>query len=260
MKLLLFLATALTGLYFSVAAPAAATSNSAEPATETLTRGVAVVELFTSEGCSSCPAADRELERLIEESRQAGTPVYGLSWHVDYWNRLGWADPFSSPYFSARQTDYAERLGSRTYTPQMVVNGRTELVGSKRAELENAVTAALRQEAEVGLTATVAKAGSGARATWEVSYQLDRPVGAAKLVVALVQRHAETSVPRGENEGRTLSHANVVRTWARAVLDGNSTTGTLSIAAPADVPAADLEMIAFVQRDSDWAILGAVAR
>ncbi|MGB3546970.1 MAG: DUF1223 domain-containing protein, partial [Saprospiraceae bacterium] len=107
------------------------------------------------------------------------------------------------------------------------------------------------------LTVTVDKHG---RSSWNVSYQLDRPVADSKLVVALVQRHAETSVPRGENKGRTLSHANVVRSWARAVLSGSDTAGTLSIALPGDVLSADLDLVAFVQRDSDWAILGAVAR
>src|ERR1700744_6104626 len=97
-------------------------------------KGFAVIELFTSEGCSSCPPADALVARVQKESNDK--PVYILAFHVDYWNRLGWKDVFSSAEYSERQNQYARWLKlSSVYTPQIVVNGRTEFVGSEEANL-----------------------------------------------------------------------------------------------------------------------------
>src|SRR5689334_14081460 len=90
----------------------------------------ALVELFTSEGCSSCPPADRVLARLAAEARASGRRIFPLSFHVDYWNGLGWRDPWSTRTFTERQRNYARALGWRTYTPQMVINGAEHFVGS----------------------------------------------------------------------------------------------------------------------------------
>ena len=98
--------------------------------------GFAVVELFTSEGCSSCPPADALLAEQVRDAREHGRPVYCLAFQVDYWNRLGWADPYSDAGFSRRQNDYAQAFQSdRVYTPQVVVNGTEEFVGSDRAQV-----------------------------------------------------------------------------------------------------------------------------
>ncbi|MCA9557144.1 MAG: DUF1223 domain-containing protein, partial [Myxococcales bacterium] len=122
--------------------------------------GFAVVELFTSEGCSSCPPADANLARLLKAA--GDRPVLGLSWHVDYWDRLGWKDPFSSDAATARQNAYAKAWGTRRlYTPQMVVNGRDEFVGSSEAQADAAVAAALKGPATVALSARAKAAGEG---------------------------------------------------------------------------------------------------
>ncbi|MES2112408.1 MAG: DUF1223 domain-containing protein [Bacteroidota bacterium] len=101
-------------------------------------KGFAVIELFTSEGCSSCPSADALVARVEKEATDK--PVYILAYHVDYWNRLGWKDAFTSPEYSARQSQYADWLNlSSVYTPQIVVNGRKEFVGSEEGTLRNAI-------------------------------------------------------------------------------------------------------------------------
>ena len=113
-----------------------------------------LLELYTSEGCSSCPPADRWLS-----SRVAADPSFtALAFHVDYWDRLGWKDPFSSDAATARQNAYAKAWGTRRlYTPQMVVNGREEFVGSSEAQADAAVAAALKRPATVALDARAAE-------------------------------------------------------------------------------------------------------
>src|SRR5258706_7835451 len=106
-----------------------------------------VIELFTSQGCSSCPAADKNLAEIIEDAEKNGQPVYGLSFHVDYWNYIGWKDPYSNPGYTARQHQYAQKLNSESvYTPQMIVNGEIEFVGSNKKASSEAVASALSKK------------------------------------------------------------------------------------------------------------------
>ena len=191
-----------------VAAPAGHAQESAEPAP------VAVLELFTSEGCSSCPPADALLSQLDREMRRAGRNVLLLSFHVDYWNRLGWTDPYSGPEFTARQRSYARALPSRTYTPQLVVNGRAHVVGSRGPAVRAAIDDALASPPAHAVT--VAREGDG------LAYRIDpEPPSTATLELALVERGLSQAVLRGENRGRRLRHDNVVRSldrlpWRRA--------------------------------------------
>src|SRR5436305_253879 len=114
-------------------------NNSSESINE---NGIAVVELFTSEGCSSCPPADELLSDLKTSMR--GKNIFLLAFHVDYWNYLGWNDRFSDAAFSKRQSHYADVLHAEVYTPQMIVNGQKVFVGSKRSEAEDAIADALK--------------------------------------------------------------------------------------------------------------------
>ena len=160
-----------------------------------------VVELFTSEGCSSCPPADALLAELASRPE-----VLALSFHVDYWDKLGWKDPFSSPAATERQQRYASLFGLATvYTPQIVVNGKWQAVGSDRAEVEHALDSALRESTEVPV---VLDLGHGV-----ARIQLGQAQGAvsgAILLIGFDRRHA-SAVSRGENAGRNLVHADVVR-------------------------------------------------
>src|SRR5437667_5098552 len=191
-----------------------------------------VVELFTSEGCSSCPPADALLAEL------AGRPeVLALSFHVDYWDRLGWKDPFSSPEATRRQHGYAELLRLATvYTPQIVVDGRWQAVGSDRAEVERALGAARRSRDEV----PVALAVDRGRARISVGAGGDG-VAATLLLIGFDRRHV-TAVERGENGGRTLPHVDVVRGIEEvAQFDGRASAFDVQIRPPCDRVAAILQ-------------------
>lgn len=176
-----------------------------------------LVELFTSEGCSSCPPADELLMEIHKAHEVANAEVFVLSEHVDYWNRLGWVDPFSSTQFSDRQKGYAARFRqSGIYTPQMVVDGREELVGSDRAHALRAIADAARQpKATVVLAFAPGRpAGDGdpVRLTVRVGGlpgpPPDKP---ADVFLAVTENGLHSQVLRGENAGRRLEHTAVVR-------------------------------------------------
>ncbi len=173
-----------------------------------------LAELFTSEGCSSCPPADDLLRRLIDEQPIDGVEVIGISEHVDYWNRLGWRDPFSSPAFTARQSEYARALRTdQIYTPQMVIDGRLQVVGSDFAAARRAlVDAARAPRARVSVSMT--RSGDrGARVVVSTA-GLDVPThdGQLQVLVAIVEDGLATDVVRGENARRRLRHDGVART------------------------------------------------
>ena len=163
-----------------------------------------LLELFTSEGCSSCPPADAVLARLHREQPVPGVQLIVLSEHVDYWNRLGWKDPFSAAVFSDRQ----DRYGGHIYTPQAVVDGHADVLGSDERAIVRAVTAAGR---EPHGTLRLSAIPSGVRiAVTGLSGHSD-----AEVVVAVVEDGLVSTVERGENAGRTLAHTAVVRALHR---------------------------------------------
>jgi len=170
--------------------------------------GPVLVELFTSEGCSSCPPADELLARLTQE-RVGGVQVIALSEHVDYWDDLGWRDRFSSPVFTRRQQAYARRLRlTGSYTPQLVVGGRTDVLGSD-ARGARAAIAAARRDASGRIDVRLVP-GAQADLVLEVAASWNGGQ-AGDVLVAVVQDRATTRVARGENAGRTLEHVSVVR-------------------------------------------------
>jgi hypothetical protein len=170
-----------------------------------------VIELFTSQGCSSCPDADKNLTQILQQAKKEGKQVYGLSFHVDYWNYIGWKDPYSSKEFTARQRKYGEEMNLRSiYTPQMIVNGKEEFVGSDRTESSKAVATALNQKSLYTI------AISRLTVSGEVlsfTYSLDKAPSDEIINVAVVEKNIENYVPRGENSGKKLHHDNVVRTF-----------------------------------------------
>src|SRR5438105_11449520 len=196
-----------------------------------------LVELFTSEGCSSCPPADAVLARLHREQPVPGVQLIVLSEHVDYWNSLGWKDPFSAALFSDRQGQYSGHI----YTPQAVVDGRADVLGSDERAIVRAVTAAGREpHGTLRLTATP----SGVRiAVTGLSGHSD-----ADVMVAVVEDGLVSKVERGENAGRTLAHTAVVRALQRV---GTVASGAAQWSAEVPVPSNDSwkepRVVAFVQ-------------
>ena len=196
-----------------------------------------VVELFTSQGCSSCPPADTLLTEL------AGRPdILPLAFHVTYWNNLGWRDPFSLDEATARQRSYQRLLGSETiYTPQMIIEGRTDVVGSDRAGVRAALAAA-RPTTAVTLDAT--------RTAQGLQIAVGPGSGAATVLVIGYDPSHRTAVARGENAGRQLTESNIVRSVAPvAAWQGSALTVT--------TPPPAAERTAIVLQARDGRILGA---
>jgi hypothetical protein len=206
-------------------------------------KGFAVLELFTSEGCSSCPAADALLARIQAEAKDA--PIYVLSYHVDYWDRLGWKDQFSSSQYSNRQVQYSHWLSSDVYTPQVVINGRTECVGSDESKLRKAINTQLSTAAPVSLTINGEQKANGV----EVQYTIAGNNAKDKLLIAVIQKHAISAVKAGENEGRTLSHAQIVR-GLETIDVKQSKQGSTQLHLPAGFNSTDYEFIGLLQNSA----------
>ncbi len=215
-------------------------------------KGFAVVELFTSEGCSSCPPADELVSRIQKES--AGQPIYILAYHVDYWNRLGWKDVFSNAEYAKRQGQYSEWLKSGSvYTPQIVVNGQKEFIGSEEGILRNAIKSNLQKSSPLTLNLNEVKLNNS---SISLQYHTEAVSNNTSLVLALVEKAAQSKVKSGENSGRTLSHVQIVRQLQSLSLNGKGNGNTV-IVIPQSLNAKDLELIGFLQNKSNGEILAA---
>ena len=226
------------------------------PSSQPSERGCAVVELFTSDGCSSCPPADAALAELATSARKSGTPVFSLAFHVDYFNSLGWTDRFSDAAYSRRQSDYARAFKSDdVYTPQMIVNGTDQFVGSDRDAIKRAVGTALSKPAP----ATVAvKVSSNAAGLYEISYAV---VGAGRDAVAniaVVERGLMSDIRGGENAGRVVGEENVVR-WFRSVSVSADGKNQIEVPRLNDVNFKNASVIVYAQEPANGAVLGAAS-
>jgi hypothetical protein len=159
-----------------------------------------VVELFTSQGCNSCPPANAFLNEMSKQRRD----VLALAFHVTYWDRLGWKDPFSMEAATRRQDVYGRRFGDGSYTPEMVVDGAASMVGSARGEVSSAIENAKRNS-RTAASVSVTKNGE------QVSIEVGAGNGSGNILLIGFDHEHTTAVGRGENSGRTLVEANVVR-------------------------------------------------
>lgn len=211
----------------------------------------ALVELFTSEGCSSCPPADALLAQAGLAGDRRGERVLPLSFHVDYWNGLGWRDPYSDAAYTARQHDYARALRANVYTPQAVVNGRAAFVGSDRAALAASVAAALAEDAEIGVGVTAEIVGEEVA----VTYRLSKPAPGAVLRLALTESALASAVLRGENGGRILRHDHVVRLLR--TVEAPPEAGAETFARPPEMRPEHAAVVAFLQDARTLRVLAA---
>lgn len=223
-----------------------------------------LVELFTSEGCSSCPAADTLLTRMLAEQPIDGVEIVGLSLHVDYWNRLGWKDPYSKAEFTVRQNEYASIWGpDRVYTPQAVVDGSKEFVGSDwPAARKHILEAAAMPKVPVTVDMDAKAPGSD-----QVSVRVSVGASAVRaskvnVLLAVAEDGLVSEVRSGENANRTLSHVGVVRELRRvARVDaaaGGTTTTTVKL--NPRWRSDQLRLVAFVQDPESHKVIGVAMR
>jgi hypothetical protein len=240
-------------------------ANTAAAEERPLTPVPVIVELFTSEGCSSCPPADALLMQLEAEQPFAGSQVLALEEHVDYWNDLGWVDPFSSAELTERQRGYAEALShGSAYTPQMVVNGQWEFVGSRSNQASQTIIAAAKEpRSEVAIASALPNADAGGEWTIRVNRLMANSGDAAEVWMAVTETHLRSSVARGENSGRDLSHAAVVRQLVKlGVADPRKDPPFIVTTKPNLRPEwkrENLRFVVFVQQRKSRHILGAAS-
>ena len=242
---------------FSIGSPLKAAHQPSNPAVDT-SSPVAIVELFTSEGCSSCPPADELLRQIHLKEATSGQLIVGISEHVTYWNNLGWKDSYSSPLFTERQSTYASRLSPEgPYTPQMVLNGREQFVGSDGGALEHA----LREDAKRThfglriLTSTLSADGVEVRVSF--SGHTSKPLD----VVAVLTDDADRSnVLRGENSGRLLQHVSVARSLTKVATVTGDAEKSIHLSIPEGFQVATgigHHLVVFVQEAHQGMIVGA---
>ena len=213
-----------------------------------------IAELFTSEGCSSCPPADALLEILLQEQPIKGVYVIPMSEHVTYWDHQGWKDPFSAQQYTVRQQQYGLRFNIESiYTPQLVIDGTREFVGSDKRAIERALTEAAKTLKPVlFVTATVADGSLNLTASGlGLSAETD-----AELVFAVTEDHLVIDVPRGENAKRTRKHSGVVR-WLKSAGTVGSSPATATVTLAQDWHRENLRVVAFVQSRKDRRVISA---
>lgn len=264
------LAAALSTLALGAVALASARSGSAAPSAPSGDRPIAIVELFTSQGCASCPPADRLLSKLAESGPYEGR-VLPLSFHVDYWNYIGWQDPYSSAQWTARQKQYAQKAfhTGRIYTPQVVVNGKAECVGSNEAAVLERVRGALAEASAARVSLSLDPLTPEGQLHLRASANLLRDAGKAEggarpdldLWVAVYESGLSTEVKAGENSAKVLRNDRVVRRFEKVLSlpgkAGSKKEGELRLGIDKRWKASELGVAAFLQDPATLAIYAA---
>ncbi len=214
-------------------------------------KGIALIELFTSEGCSSCPPADEAISEIQDQYK--GKNVLTVGFHVDYWDRLGWKDPFSSHEYTARQEYYSSLFNlTSIYTPQAVINGKHEFVGSDKNKIINTVEEELKSKPTAIIKLKASENGSG---KIEARYSTEGGISTHdQLILLLIQKTATTNVKRGENGGRVLHHINIVRQMSLVPIPLKEEI--LNFNLPSDLKKENTFIAAFIQDKKTGGITG----
>ncbi len=216
-----------------------------------VTEGFAVLELFTSQGCSSCPPAD---EVLAKYASQNNPNIIPLAFHVDYWNRLGWNDPFSKSEFTQRQSNYASQLNTQgNYTPQIVINGKYELVGSKETAIESLVNKELAVKNQFHINIKKTSIYENALV---IEYETDASAANTIINIALVKKKEFTSIKRGENSGLKQTSYNIVFDF-KTINKYTKTNNKSSFQFNSDKIPSNYLVVAYLQNSNTGAIIGA---
>lgn len=224
-----------------------------------------LVELFTSEGCSSCPPADALLEQMDASQPVPGAELIVLSEHVDYWDHDGWKDPFSSPSMTDRQNAYVRALGLKTpYTPQILIDGSTELRANDEAQVKQVLQkAAAAQKVPIRIVSVTVEAGTPSIVRGRVEAGVNFEKHNAEIYVAVALDRAESQVAHGENQGRHLTHVAVVTEIARVGKFEKGKSFGQDFQLKLKLPHADpmsLRVVAFAQESGPGKVLGAVSK
>ncbi len=254
MKILPFVAAGALALF--TALPSAAQT--------AVARQPVIVELFTSEGCSSCPPADLLLQKFVQQQPVAGAEIIALEEHVDYWNHDGWIDPYSSPEWTQRQETYAQLFRKDPYTPEVVVDGRSQCLGSSPKD----VGLGIQDAARSAKTEIVVTPGQDAKGSQRFTVTVGKLVGNAagdtpEIWLALTEDGLQSSVAAGENNGRTLTHISTLRTLHKiGVADLNAAQSFKAepvVKLNSHWDAANIRITVFVQEKKSHGILGAAS-
>jgi hypothetical protein len=231
-----------------------------DPAPAKSTATPILVELFTSEGCSSCPPADRFLRKL-DQQPVPGAEVVVLSEHVDYWNHIGWKDPYSAHSYSERQSAYSRRFDlDSVYTPQMVVDGASEFVGSNTAAADKALAKA-KAVPKIAIHLSLISAAAQTVEAHVEAATLEPSFGVreAEVYIVLALNRAESQVSAGENAGRKLEHVAVVRNLTKVgiIKQSHSFSQNVQLHVEPGFDSRNLRLVAFVQEPRQGRVLGA---
>lgn len=215
-----------------------------------------VIELFTSEGCSSCPPADKLLSQFSEGSKAGKSNIIALSFHVHYWDRLGWSDPYSDQKYTDRQRDYGKKLNIRkVFTPQMIVNGVYSFVGSDKEEADKAISKAKAESMfnTVSISEIIMEGNY-----CQFKYRLSESSRNTIVNFALTEDGLSQQVPRGENKGKLLKHDNVVRAFK--TMEAPKKSGEISLRLPDGGDVSKMHVVVYVQQNEDLKIIGASSK
>ncbi len=220
-----------------------------------------LVELFTSEGCSSCPPADAFLQELDSSQPIPGAQAIVLSEHVDYWNHDGWKDPFSSSMLTQRQSDYVRVMGLKSpYTPQLILDGKTELQLTSADQVEQAIVKAAKPaQVPISIGSVSVEGGSGGVLHANVTADGSAAKHNADVFAVIALNHAESQVLHGENGGRRLSHVAVAQDIVKIgkLEKGKTFTGDYQARLKPGMDPGNLRLVVFVQESGPGEVLGA---
>ncbi|MES2780493.1 MAG: DUF1223 domain-containing protein [Bacteroidota bacterium] len=212
-----------------------------------------LVELFSSEGCSSCPLADAFLKEMMGLADSNQVPIFFLDYHVDIWNQSGWVDKFSDTSFSRRQREYMVKTKQQAlFTPMMFVNGGGALPGSAKKEVGQLINKNMNAEPQTQL---MTRAGYVAASnTLILNYEIVGKMDSCNLNLVLAYKEVKSDITGGENKGQLLTHHHTVKKWKWFPIDP-SKKGKIEMELPYDVKLSDLMLISFVQQEATWKVL-----